>query len=118
MTFLVHLATGPQDPTRVALAFLVARSAVESGHAVEMFIAGDGVNALRPETRDALVGIGTGRLAEHVDALVAAGVTFHLSGMSCKARGIAPDALGIPAVAAPPTKLVELAAAAERVLVY
>lgn len=119
MNFLIHLATGPQDPTRVALAFLVARTACEGGHGVEIFVAGDGVNALRMETREALVGIGTGKLSEHVEALVAAGVRFHLSGMSCKARGIAADSLGgLPADLVPPTKLIELAAVADRVLVY
>lgn len=118
MTFLVHLVTGPQDPTRVALAFLVARTAMEAGHQVEVFVAGDGVSAMRPETREALVGIGTGRLAEHVEALVAGGVRFHLSGLSCKARGIDIASLGVPAEAAMPTRLVELIAAADRVVVY
>lgn len=119
MRFLIHLATGPQDPTRVALAFLVARTALESGHAVDVFVAGDGVAALRPETRETLTGVGTGRLAEHLDALVAGGVRFHCSGMSCKARGIAVETLApLPVELAPPTTLIELAAAADRVFVY
>ncbi len=50
---LVHIATGPADPTRVALAFLAARTALEAGHEVDLFIAGDGVAVLRPETLDA-----------------------------------------------------------------
>jgi predicted peroxiredoxin len=116
---LVHLATGPENPTRAALALLVARTAVEAGHEVDLFVAGDGVAVLRPGTLDAGQGIGTGSLREHVDALVAAGVVIHASGMSSKARGLDADALGGLAVTmAPPAKLVELAFAADRVLTY
>jgi uncharacterized protein len=116
---LVHLVTGPENPTKVALAFLVARTALEGGHQVDVFVAGDGVSTLRPETLDAAHGIGTGSLREHVDALVAGGVTIHASGMSSKARGLTPDSLGGLAVTmAPPAKLVELALAADRVLIY
>ena len=116
---LVHIATGPENPTRAALALLVARTAVEAGHEVDLFIAGDGVAVLRPETLDAGQGIGTGSLREHVDALVAAGVVIPASGMSSKARGLGADALGGLAVTmAPPAKLVELAFAADRVLTY
>jgi uncharacterized protein len=116
---LVHLVTGPENPTRAALALLVARTALEAGHEVDVFVAGDGVAILRPETLDAGQGIGTGSLREHVAALVAGGVTLHASGMSSKARGIDAAALGGLAVTmAPPTRLVELAFAADRVLTY
>lgn len=116
---LVHLATGPENPTRAALALLIARTALESGHQVDVFIAGDGVAVLRPETLDAGAGIGTGSLREHVDALVAGGVTIHASGLSSKARGLTQESLGGLAVTmAPPGRLVELTFAADRVLVY
>ena len=116
---LVHLATGPENPTRAALALLVARSALEAGHEVDVFIAGDGVALLRPETLEAGQGIGTGSLREHVDALIAGGVTIHASGLSSKARGLTPESLGgLQVTMAPPTRLVELAFAADRVLVY
>lgn len=116
---LVHLATGPENPTRAALALLVARSALEAGHDVDVFIAGDAVAVLRPETLDVAQGIGTGSIREHVDALVAGGVTIHASGLSSKARGLTPESLGGLAVTmAPPTRLVELTFAADRVLVY
>ena len=68
---LIHLVTGPENPTRAALALLVGRTAMDAGHDVDLFIAGDGVANLRPETLDAGHGIGTGSLREHVDALVA-----------------------------------------------
>ncbi len=116
---LVHIATGPENVTRAALGLLVARTAVEAGHEVDVFVAGDAVGLLRPETLDAGHGIGTGSLREHLDALVGASVTIHASGMSSKARGLTPESLGGLSVAmAPPTKLVELAFAADRVLVY
>lgn len=116
---LVHLATGPENPTRVALALLVARTALEGGHDVDVFIAGDGVAVLRPETLDAGHGIGTGHLREHVDALVTGGAGLYASGMSSKARGLSTDGMdGLPVTMAQPAKLVELALAADRVLTY
>jgi len=116
---LVHIATGPENPTRAALGLLVARTALGAGHEVDLFIAGDGVGILRPETLDAGHGIGTGSMREHIDALVAGGATFYASGLSSKARGISGDSLGGLAVTlAPPDKLVELTFAADRVLSY
>jgi len=40
---LVQLTIGPENPTRAALAFLVAKSAIEEGHSVSLFLAGDAV---------------------------------------------------------------------------
>ncbi|MCI0584176.1 MAG: DsrE family protein [Chloroflexi bacterium] len=116
---LVHIATGPEHPTRVTLGLLVARTALAAGHQVDLFIAGDGVAILRPATIDAGHGIGTGSMREHVDALVAGGATFYASGMSSKARGLTPEDLGELAVTmASPDRLVELAFGADRVLSY
>jgi predicted peroxiredoxin len=84
---------------------------------VDLFIAGDGVSLMRPETLDAGQGIGTGSLREHFDALTAGGARIHLSGMSSKARGLTAEM--VPgATLAPPTRLVELAFEADRVLTY
>lgn len=116
---LVHISTGPENPTRAALAFLVARTAQAKGHDVDLFLAGDGVALLRPATVDALHGIGTGSLREHFDALTAGGARFFASGMSSKAREVSAEALGGTAVElAPPDRLVELAFEADRVLSY
>lgn len=116
---LVHIATGAENPTRAALGLLVARSALSAGHTVDLFIAGDGVGILRPETLEAGNGIGTGSMREHVEALVAGGATFYASGLSSKARGLTPEALGgLPVSFSPPDRLVELTFEADRVLVY
>ena len=116
---LVHLATGPEHPTRAALAFLVARTAQQQGHEVDLFLAGDAVGLLRDATLDLVQGIGTGNLREHFDALVAGGARFYASGMSSKARGLDAAAVeGKPVELAPPDKLVELTFAADRVLSY
>ena len=116
---LVHIVTGPENPTRVALGLLVARAALGAGHDVDIFFASDGVGVLRPETLDAGHGVGTGAFREHVDALVAGGATFYASAMSSKARGLTPDSVGGLAVAmSPPDKLVELIFAADLVVSY
>jgi uncharacterized protein len=116
---LVHIATGPENATRAALGLLVAKSGLAAGHEVDVFLAGDAVALLRDETLDALHGIGTGSLREHHDALVAGGARLFASGMSAKARGIAPDTLTSRGIQpAPPERLVELAFEADRVISY
>ena len=118
-TLLVHVTCGPEQPTRAALAFLVARSALEGGHDVSLFVAGDGVQLLRAEVRAALTGLGTGSLAESYDAVRTAGGAVFASGMSSAARGVGEQALAeAGAVAAMPAKLVELALAADAVITY
>src|ERR671915_2112597 len=107
---LVHLTTGPENPTKAALGFLVAKAAVEEGHEVSMFLAGDSVQLLRDGVLDSLVGLGTGSLRESYDAVVAAGTRIYASGMSSKARGLAePELEGKPVELAMPNRLVELA---------
>jgi predicted peroxiredoxin len=116
---LVHIATGPENATRAALGMLVARSTLDAGHDVDVFLAGDGVALLREETLDALHGLGTGSLREHFDALVAGGARLFASGMSSKARGLATDALVARGIQpSPPDRLVSLAFEADRVISY
>ncbi|HSL12026.1 MAG TPA: DsrE family protein [Actinomycetota bacterium] len=115
---LVHLTFGPEAPTRAALAFLVARSAMDDGHEVSLFLAGDAVQLLRAPTVDALHGIGTGALREHVDALAAGGATVYASGMSSKARAVGTDTTPIPVEMATPNRLVELVLEHDRVITY
>lgn len=116
---LIHLATGPENPTRAALGFLVAKAAVEEGHEVSLFLAGDSVQLLRDAVLDSLVGLGTGSLRESYDAVVSSGARIYASGMSSKARGVEdPDLDGKPVEFAMPSKLVQLALESERVLTY
>jgi uncharacterized protein len=115
---LIHLATGPENPTRGALALLVARTAMDEGHEVQIFLAGDGVQYARPATASIVQGVGTGSFGEHWEALTTAGVRVYLSGMSSNARGLEPDAVAEGAEMAPPTKLVELAVWADSTLTY
>jgi len=119
MKILVHITQGPEDPTRAALAFLVAKSVIDEGHSVVLFLAGDGVNLFRSDVLENLTGLGTGKLREHYDAIVKGGGKFYLSGMSSKARGITEDVLkDKPAEFAMPTVLVKLSVECDRVFVY
>ena len=116
---LFHVATGPENTTRVALAFLVARAAVRQGHEVDVFLAGDAVGLLRDETMDVVHGVGTGSLREHYQALSEGGARFHASGMSSRARGLGQEQLGGKSVTfVTPDQVVELALGADRVLSY
>ena len=116
---LVHITHGPEHPTRAALGLLVARTAVEEGHSVSVFLAGDAVALARPQIREALTGIGTGSAKEHFDVLTSGGAKIYLSGMSSKARGITPDLIeGTTAEMAMPKVLVQLALDHDRMFVY
>ena len=116
---LVHVTCGPENPTKAALAFLVAKAAVEEGHEVTMFLAGDSVQLLRDAVLDSLTGLGTGSLRESYDAVTAAGTRIYASGMSSKARGLGEaDLEGKPVELAMPNRLVQLALEADRVITY
>lgn len=117
--FLVHVTHGPESATRVALAFLVARTAIEEGHTVSLFLAGDAAVLLQDQHLDKVVGTGTGNLREHYAAIVKGGGRFYLSGMSSKARGVTDaDLKGKPAEFAMPQVLVRLAADADKMFTY
>lgn len=119
MKFLIHVTHGPEDPTRAALAFLVAKSALEEGHTVTLFLAGNAVLLLRDADMSKVEGIGTGKLKEHYEAIVKGGGRFYLSGMSAKARGMTEsDIQDKPAEFAMPKVLVGLAAESDRMFTY
>lgn len=118
-SLLVHVTFGPEAPTRAALAVLVAKSAVDAGHDVAVFFAGDATNLLRETTADAVEGIGTGSFGKNLRALGEENVPIYASAMSAKARGIEGNLVGDVAVElAMPTKLVELTMTSDRVLTY
>ena len=119
MNILIHVTTGPENPTKAALAFLVARTAAEEGHTVSLFLAGDAVQLIRDNVLDNLTGLGTGKLREHFDVLVKAGAKFYLSGNSSKARGVTDaDLTNKPATFALPNVLVKLLIENDKSLTY
>ncbi len=116
---LIHLTSGPENPTKAALAFLVARTAVEEGHTVSLFLAGDAVQLIRDNVLDNLSGLGTGKLREHFDAIVKGGGKFYLSGNSSKARGVTDaDIHSKPVEFALPNVLVHLIVDNDKVITY
>jgi predicted peroxiredoxin len=116
---LVHITQGPDDPTRAALGFLVAKTALEEGHEVNIFLAGDGVKLLQDAVLDSLTGLGTGKLREHYDSIVKNKGKFYLSGNSSKARGLTEaDLAGKPAEFALPSVLVRLSIESDRMFTY
>jgi uncharacterized protein len=116
---LVHITHGPEHPTRAALGFLVAKTAIDEGHSVTLFLAGDAVQLLRNAILDNLTGLGTGKLRELYDAIVSGGGKFYLSGMSSKGRGVIDaDLESKPAEFAMPNVLVKLALESDRMFTY
>ena len=112
---LFHITSGPENTTKGALGLLVARTAQEGGHDVDVFFAGDGVDYLRAETREVASGVGVGNVGEHYDALATGGARLFGSGMSAKARGVVSD--GSVEMVKPP-RLIELIVEADKVIVY
>ncbi|GAB3254306.1 hypothetical protein GCM10027347_14670 [Larkinella harenae] len=118
MKFLIHV-TQSEDHTRAALAFLVAKTALEEGHTVNLFLAGDGVKLLQDQVLNQVSGLGTGQLREHYDAIVKGNGRFYLSGNSAKARSMTEEDLkNKPAEFALPTVLVRLATESDKVFTY
>jgi uncharacterized protein len=116
---LVHITQGPENPTRAALGFLVAKTALEEGHSVDIFLAGDAVKLLQDDVLNTLTGLGTGNLREHYDAIVKGNGRFYLSGNSSKARDVTEaDITGKPAEFALPTVLVRLSLESDRMFTY
>ena len=119
MKIFIHITHGPEHPTRGALGFLIAKTAIEEGHTVSLFLAGDAVQLMRDAVLDNLTGLGTGKLREHYDAIVKGGGKFYLSGMSSKARGLTEaDLKGKPAVLSPPKVLLKLSLEHDRMFTY
>lgn len=119
MKILVHVTTGPENPSKAALAFLIARTAVEEGHSVSVFLAADAVQLFRNDVLDNLSGLGTGKLREHFDTILKGGGKFYLSGMSSKSRGITDaDLQSKNAQFAQPKVLLELSIESDKMFVY
>ena len=116
---LVHITHGPENPTRAALGFLVAKTAIEEGHTVSLFLAGDAVRLIQDSVLNTLTGVGTGKLREHFDAIVKGNGKFYLSGNSSKARSVTEaDLKGKPAEFALPAVLVRLSVESDKMFTY
>jgi uncharacterized protein len=116
---LIHVTQGPENPTRAALAFLVAKTAIAEGHTVTLFLAGDAVKLLQDSVLNTLTGVGTGKLRDHYEAIVKGKGKFYLSANSSKARGMTEaDIQGKPAEFALPEVLVRLSVESDRMFTY
>ncbi len=118
-SILIHLTQGPENPTVAALAFLVARTAVEEGHLITLFLAGDAVQLMRNNAIENVMGLGTGSLKSHYEVLEKASCQIYLSGMSSKARGLTIEELqGKKVKFALPAELLRLSLNNDRMFVY
>jgi predicted peroxiredoxin len=118
-SLLVHITCGPENPTKVTLAFFVAAAAVEAGHEIHVFLAGDAVQLLREPVRNALMGLGTGALHEHYLNIIVGGGRLYVSGGSCAARGVTDsDLQRVPHEKGAPPTLVRLVMECDRSIVY
>ena len=118
-SILVHVTHGPETSDACGARVSGGRTAIDEGHRVTLFLAGDAVQLLRDRCSTAVTGVGTGRLREHYDAIVKGGGRFYLSGMSSSARGLsAADLKDKPAELAPPAVLLRLALEHERMFTY
>ena len=118
-SLLVHVTCGPENPTKAALGFFVAAAAVEAGHEVHVFLAGDAVQLMREPVLNSLTGLGTGKLREHYDTIIAGGGRLYLSSGSCAARGVSEaDLQGVPHDKGVPATFLRLVMACDPTVVY
>ncbi|MBU3744804.1 MAG: multidrug transporter [Sediminibacterium sp.] len=117
--FVIYVTTGQDNPTKAALSFLVAKTALEEGHQVTLFLAGDPVLLLKDDILNSITGLGTGKLSDHYKVIIEKGGKFFLSGNSSKPRNLTEeDIKGKPASFALPNVLVKLVAESDKVITY
>ena len=101
------------------LGFLLAWTAVEESHRVEVFLSGDGVQLVTDIIIDNFVCLGTGKLKEHMQILKEKSVTLYVSSMSCKNRGItSKDLEGKRNKKVLPKTLLDLVFSTDKTLIY
>ena len=116
---LFNITYGTNNPTKASLGFMLARTAVEEGHEVQVFLNGDGVSLIRQPVLESLIGLGTGKLKEHFDVLLAAKVPIYVSAMSCEIRGVTEkDLKETNSLKVFPKTLLSLSLQADRTFVY
>jgi len=118
-SILFHILSGPNNTSKAMLGFLLARTAIEEGHRVEIFLSGDGVQLIRDAVVDNLVGLGTGSLKDQMEVIKKAGVTIYVSSMSCVNRGIKDtDLKGKQMKKVLPKTLLDLVLSTDKTLIY
>lgn len=118
-SILFHITSGPNNISKSMLGFLLARTAAEEGHKVEIFLSGDGVQLVRDTIIENLVGLGTGKLKEHMDILNKKRVPIYVSSMSCENRGITNlDLEGKKIKKVLPKTLLDLVLSTDKTLIY
>ena len=116
---LFNFTNGTNNPTKASLGFMLARTAVEEGHEVQVFLNADAVSLIRKPVLDSLVGLGTGKLSEHFDILVDANVPIYVSAISCEIRGVTEtDIKETNSIKVFPKTLLNLSLQADRTFVY
>ncbi|MCM3715374.1 DsrE family protein [Halalkalibacter oceani] len=114
----IHLTHGIEAPTQADRAFLIARTAIEEGHQVSMFLAGAAVNLLKDEHLDTILGFGP-ELRSYYNAIISGGGKIYLSQISCDSRGItSADLDGKEVELSPPNKLVQLSIESDSMITY
>ncbi len=116
---LFNITNGTNNPTKSSLGFMLARTAVEEGHEVQVFLNADAVSLIRKPVLENLVGLGTGKLKEHFDILLEAKVPIYVSAISCEIRGVTEDDLkNANSIKVLPKTLLSLSLQADRTFVY
>jgi len=118
---LIHLTHGPSAPTQADRAFLIARTAIQEGHEVSMFLAGEAVELIKDENLNQTLGIGSTAvpLKDSVDEIIEGGGKIVLSQVSCGARGIGEQELEKKKVElGKPNVLVQMTVKNDRVITY
>lgn len=118
---LIHSTHGPEAPTQADRAFLIAKTAINEGHYVSMFLAGSAVQLLRDDLLDSVIGVGDGvtSLRESYHTIIKGGGKIYLSRISCGARGMTEqDLSGKQVELAEPNVLVQLSVDHDRIITY
>ena len=116
---IFNITNGTNNQTKASLGFMLARTAVEEGHEVIVFLNADAVSLIRPPVLDNLVGLGTGSLKEHFSVLKKARVPIYVSAISCEIRGVSTqDLKDANARKVFPKTLLNLSLEADRTFVY
>lgn len=75
---LIKSAWGSDDPTKAAFPFLHGNALAEAGHAIQIFLLGEGVSLMRSCVADAVVPVGWPPLGETLAKTVQLGTPIHV----------------------------------------